>query len=648
MDACNPPAHASTIRCIESHIFPGYILGLTQPSLAAKLDMSAVRNADKNARALIRALESHVEAARLAMIESALGTDSHTGLVGVLGAVVSTLQEAAGIPVDGLPRVTRINASKPKAHTKPPIGYRLVVPSFDPRAAWLALEWTLQAIGRVDSGSWEQVRESVEPLFERLQSYAPRGSNNIRFIQAAYAQGIPVMPLPGGIIQYGWGSRGRWFNSSVTDATPAIGVWLAKDKLEAAATLRVAGLPVPEGEAVQDVEGAVSLAERLGYPVVVKPADRDQGIGVYADLRDANAVRDAFSQARERSARIMLQRHVDGETFRITLFRGQCVGAVKRAPAGVTGDGSSTIRALIDRTNADPRRSARRYAVMKPIVIDDEAKRLLQRDGMDLTSVPALGRFVPLRRAANLATGGDVTVLSPGDIHPSYMSLARRAVTLLRLDVAAVEFITRDIGRPWSEAGAQVIEINAQPQMGSILTHLHGQLLQSSVAGDGSLISLLVMGGDPTAFVNAVRGRLAGDLPGLGCVSADGVHLGAETLVFGCESALLGARCLLMDPRLSALLLAVDHDRITREGLPLPFFHHLVLAEPGGTQPMRRLKQVLELIRGHLRGQIWLASTHPLRAEILRLFGQEGVRTFAPGEAMLAAILKTLRKAGAA
>jgi len=45
-----------------------------------------------------------------------------------------------------------------------------------------------------------------------------------------------------------------------------------------------------------------------------------------------------------------------GEDFRLLVIDYKLVAAAKRTPAGVTGDGKSTIEALIDVVNADPRR----------------------------------------------------------------------------------------------------------------------------------------------------------------------------------------------------------------------------------------------------------------------------------------------------
>ncbi|MGH8872653.1 MAG: acetate--CoA ligase family protein [Acidimicrobiia bacterium] len=68
------------------------------------------------------------------------------------------------------------------------------------------------------------------------------------------------------------------------------------------------GLPLVEGEMVGDAGAAVDVAERLGYPVVVKVsspglAHKTEVGGVALDLRDAGSVTEAFDQVVEAARR---------------------------------------------------------------------------------------------------------------------------------------------------------------------------------------------------------------------------------------------------------------------------------------------------------------------------------------------------------
>ena len=630
------------IACDSVEVIAGYMHGLTQPSLSARLRISNSQKFAGINRQLVQLLGPYVPPEHLSEIDDGQGGDCNA-LAGMIGDAVGGLQESAGIPVLNSTKIISGSQNGEKVAGSTELIITMLFPSLIPLAAKLVLEWLLSVLNNMGPEQRElstKQGKKLDQLFQRLKTLAPGGSNNIRFIRAADTLGIPVVALPGGVFQYGWGIRGRWFNSSITDETPFIAVKYAKSKLLTASVLASAGIPVPEGKRVKNMTEAASLAGRIGFPVVVKPADLDQGKGVYADLRTENEVYAAFKQAGKLSTNIMLERHHKGHAFRITLFRGESVVIVKRQPAGVTGNGVATVEQLIEKTNTDPRRSSSRFSIMKPIAVDEEARLLLQQEGLRLDSVPQEGRFVALKKAANVSTGGDVIILEKDDIHPSYLSLVKRAAALLRLDIAAVDFITDDIEKSWQESDAVIIEVNAQPQMGTILTHLHGQLLSSYVPKKGRIPSMLVLGADREDVIRRIRENSGHDLSGLGSVSTDGIFIGRERIGDGGKDSISEARMLIINPSVSGLLLAGELEAIESDGLALPFIKKIVF----GSWPdeWEKTPKQMELLSSQHDCEIWFVRNHPLQSYSRQLFVRDKVRVFESLDSMIEASIQVL------
>src|SRR5690606_21687408 len=103
--------------------------------------------------------------------------------------------------------------------------------------------------------------------------------------RAAYELEIPLLEMHGAFLQAGYGTNGVALSGSITEETSSIGVHFAREKSKANALLARAGFPIAEGGLVRDLAHAHQLAEALGYPVVVKPADRDGGMAVSSDIR---------------------------------------------------------------------------------------------------------------------------------------------------------------------------------------------------------------------------------------------------------------------------------------------------------------------------------------------------------------------------
>lgn len=286
--------------------------------------------------------------------------------------------------------------------------------------------------------------------------------NTLRFALAARQRGIPVT-VTMGMLRLGWGINAVRMDSSFTGRTSNLATRIARHKNQTSLLLHEGRVPVPPTGLVPDWPGARKLAERLGWPLVVKPSNQDQGVGVVPGIRDEEALRRAFEVAAKLSpGAVIVEKHIEGADHRMLVVGGKLLMATRRIPGGVTGDGASTVAQLVERVNTDPRRGTSKRNLLIALALDDEALECLAEQGLTAASVPEAGRSVCLRRTANISTGGtsvDVTA----QVHPDNRIVAERAARLIGLDIAGVDFLCPDISRSWREVGGAVCEVNAQP-----------------------------------------------------------------------------------------------------------------------------------------------------------------------------------------
>ncbi len=430
--------------------------------------------------------------------------------------------------------------------------------------------------------------EPMEPALERLRhivkalgAKAPQGMNTLNFIRSAHAANIPWRRISGNVFQFGWGARARWLDSSFTDATPGIAANIARNKIQTAVVLKRAGLPVPEHALAKNADEAVLVADKLGYPVVVKPADQDGGRGVAAGLKDAEAVRNAFELAHKISRLVLVEKHVHGNDYRLQVYQGQVFWAVHRVPGGVTGDGTHTIRELLDSLNANPARGpVGSKALLKHIEMDHEASLLLQDQQFSLDSIPAHAQFVRLRQAANVASGGTPQPVLD-DAHPDNLELAARAARILRLDLAGVDLLIPDIQRSWMEGGAVICEVNAQPQLSP---HLPEYLLSRLVVGQGRIPVVAVLGhGENQEYPQKLADALGSLFGTVGLATSHAAQVGGRTVCNGSADVFSSTESLLLDPDVHALVISIEDMSLNMTGLPVDRFDALVLAGPAAT-----------------------------------------------------------------
>lgn len=517
------------------------------------------------------------------------------------------VHEAAGWPVSAEGLV------EPAGATGAAQRYGLAIPFLEGCAAEAAqaLDWVLAAANAALTGAGRfDVERRLNPLLEQLRRVGPQGMNTARFLTAAARAGIPTRRVIGNVYQFGQGSEARWLDSSYTDESACIASSLARNKFDAAVVLRRAGVPVPRHEEATTAAAAVAAAGRIGFPVVVKPIDRDGGKGVAVELDRADAVAAAAAAALRLSNTVLVEQFIPGNDYRLQVHRGEVIWASHRVPGGVTGDGVHSVAELLAALNADPRRGEPgSTALLKRIALDDEARDLLARQGLAPDAVPAAGRFVRLRRAANVASGGRaVGVLER--VHPDNLALAARAAEALRLDLAGVDLLIPDIARSWLEGGAAVCEVNAQPQLWPTLPE---KILGRLVRGDGRIPIVVLMDG---AAGESWRATVAGPAADGGCpvgwAARTGATLAGETIVRGPTSLLAAGEALLFDRRTQAAVIAVDDDQLLRTGLPSDRCDLLVLGRgPADESAWPRWLAVAHLLARACRGRIVAAADEP-------------------------------------
>jgi len=428
--------------------------------------------------------------------------------------IAREILQAAKVPVFDEPQVLACEPAPTGANAA---AWKAVCafPRLDQMPGWLydtAVKGAMNAAGFALANPMTE--ENRQTLFSRIENGAlaelrksiNHGKSTFPVLQAANARGIPFTHLGAGVYQLGWGSRARRIDRSTTEADSAMGLKLSNNKVLSTALLARAGLPHPQHEAVATIAQAAAAARRIGWPVVVKPADRERGEGVSVDVTNANALETAFTHALglSQGKQVLVERQVEGVCHRLFIAQGRLLYAVKRMPMGVWGDGLRPIRVLVaDEWRRQQLLPPWKRSEIQPI--DDLARTSLQQQGHEVTSIPASGTFVPLRRIETTARGGVDEDVSER-VHPENLRVAISAARLFGLDVAGIDIITTDIGIPWFANGAIINEVNFAPLLGGgeISRKRIPALLDAVLDGNGRIPVHLHVGGTK-AFDAAYR-----------------------------------------------------------------------------------------------------------------------------------------------
>lgn len=265
---------------------------------------------------------------------------------------------------------------------------------------------------------------------------------------------VEIEDAASGLFKLTLGARTVACRESLCDLTSAVAMSRCDDKALTHRLLSAAGLKVPAQQTVHDEDEAVAFLERYSR-IVIKPAQGEQGQGVFVDLKSAKSVRSAFEKAQQFSRQVLAEQFVSGEDVRIIVIDGEVVAAAVRQPASIMGDGVSMVRELIEK------QSRRREAATRgesSIPIDEETARCVRHGGYELDGVLEDGQVLAVRKTANLHTGGTIRYVT-SDLHLSLAAAAQQAAMTLGMPVVGLDFIVPAIDQPayW------IIEANERP-----------------------------------------------------------------------------------------------------------------------------------------------------------------------------------------
>ncbi len=433
-----------------------------------------------------------------------------------------------------------------------------------------------QLSSEIDSDfNYEEERDEFIVFAQRKEL----GPSTASLVNAAEERGIPYLRLNKySLVQFGHGAYQQRIQATITSKTGHIAVEISCDKEDTHNLLRDLGLPVPTQRMIYNERAAVRSARHIGYPVVLKPLNANHGRGVSINLTTDEEVESAFAFAREHGTgrAVLVESFVEGFDHRMLVVNNELVAVAKRVPGHVKGDGKSTVSALIDGVNEDPRRGIGHEKVLTRLELDRPALELLALAGFDADTVLPDGEIFYIRNTANLSTGGTAIDLTDV-VHPDNREMAVRAIQAVGLDVGGVDFLTADITESYKEIGGAIVEVNAAPGFRMHVAPSEGE--PRDVAG--KVMDMLFPPGSPTripiASITGTNGKTttsrmlahilktAGHTVGM--TSTDGVYVDGRLSVKGDMTGPKSAHIVLRDPTVDIAVLETARGGLLRSGL---------------------------------------------------------------------------------
>jgi D-alanine-D-alanine ligase-like ATP-grasp enzyme len=282
------------------------------------------------------------------------------------------------------------------------------------------------------------------------------------------------------VVEPEWGIVGQitfksgkhsYYRYNTLDLNPMGGSEIARDKDYSNFFMKTMGYPIVPGSKTfysddwgrvigsprRNIDAAFRHAQKLGFPVIVKPNSGSQGVGVslvHNKVEFYKAARAIFKKDRI----MLVQEPVRGKDYRIVVLDKKIISAYERIPLSIVGNGKSTIAQLLKIKQREFIASSRDTQIRTD---DPRIPLKLKHQGFTFKSVPVQGQRVYLLDNANLSTGGDSLDVTNA-IHPAFKKIAIQLTRDMGLRLCGVDLmIDGDISQKPNKYW--VLEINSSP-----------------------------------------------------------------------------------------------------------------------------------------------------------------------------------------
>jgi cyanophycin synthetase len=282
---------------------------------------------------------------------------------------------------------------------------------------------------------------------------------------AAAALGAQAIEIAPRVLEFRLGDSVTRVRGQATPFADPVSQEVAGNKLLAHRLLAHAGVEVPEHASFgsRDLDGTAAFVLAADAACVVKPLRGAGGDGVTGEVRTRDQVRRALNAAGRLCPQVLLERQVEGDSYRLLVLQGEVLDVLRRPRPRVVGDGRSTIEQLISR-ECEARINAAGPAGLKPLMVDLDCLFNLERAGKRLQSVPAAGESVVIKTATNYNGPRETTVV-PEPWPEPFVDAACRSAAALGVRLGGVDVVAPSAASVSGVVPCVVLEVNAVPAL---------------------------------------------------------------------------------------------------------------------------------------------------------------------------------------
>lgn len=268
------------------------------------------------------------------------------------------------------------------------------------------------------------------------------------------------------------GKKEHWFTVARGDKVTDEAINICMQKPLTYKYLKQNNIPIPEGNDFSSNvsnDEIINYAKKIGFPLVLKPTNAGSGRGVITDIKTVEEFDQSLNYVRNTLGYkdVIVERFIKGEDYRVYVLGDRVIGAYRRESANVIGDGTNSIRHLIEKKNKIRRKNP--FIHRRQIKVDERLIEFLNEQSLSLDTVPSKNKKVYLREQGEYLSERDPVDITD-EISEKLQDVAVKAMhSIPGLTHCDVDMLVNE------ETGEGFVnEINSRPQISNHLFPLVG------------------------------------------------------------------------------------------------------------------------------------------------------------------------------
>ena len=235
----------------------------------------------------------------------------------------------------------------------------------------------------------------------------------------------------------------------------------AKNKYVTSQILLKNNIPIPKfikincDDSIDNIYNQI-IKNNIKFPVVIKPVNGTFGIDVITDIGSLEDLNREINQFKGKYKDLILEEQISGDCYRVFVFNNKVIDIINRKKPYVIGNGSSSIKELIDLRNITQKKK-------NLMEVNNISEVYIKKQGYMLDGIPEKGIKIYITNVINMHNGANINRIPISSVPQKNLDLFINVNKAMDINCSGLDYLSDDISIEYDKNNAKILEVNGTP-----------------------------------------------------------------------------------------------------------------------------------------------------------------------------------------